>query len=645
MIRRASHARPGATVPVGIAIWSWLAVSILATEVAATPGDLDPALGGGVVLTDFGSNAHAWAVLALPDGRLVAAGDGRATSGGSNDFALARHLADGASDPTFGAGGRVTTDFGGTFDAAYALAVQPDGKLVAAGVTAPISTSTLADFALVRYETDGSLDPTFGTGGRVVTDFAGGFDEARALVIQPDGRIVAAGRNNFQLARYEPDGTLDPTFGQGGLVTTGGPFGFGLLQGRALVLEPDGKLVVGGWIFDNAGLIGGDSFFLARYLADGSLDPSFGDGGRVLTDFPNDFSIFAFNRDVGRGLARQPDGKLVLVGFVFDPVRLESQFALARYQPDGSLDATFGEGGLVRTTLVRNGNDGFAVAVEPGGKIVAAGEASVPEGRHDTRRDLGIVRYLPDGRPDPGFGVCGLVTTDPRPPGAITGFAAEAHAVAIQADGAIVVAGETPVPPVENHFVLARYEGGSLLECAPAPLAGCRAPTRQGKALLQMKHEGPRSAGNRLKWKWLTGAATAFADFGDPTLATDYVLCLYDESGGTPALLLHALTAPAGGTCGDGPCWKTLSTDKGYRFKDGDRVRCGLDSLKLKAGPEGKAKVLVGAKGAGVSLPALPPSLPLRVQVQAGNGACWEAVYSAAGVRKSSATQFKGKAD
>src|SRR5439155_10672104 len=140
------------------------------------------------------------------------------------DFALARYNADGSVDLTFGSGGRVVTDFGGD-DAAFALAVQPDGKIVVAGVS---TGGGSMDFALARYDSDGALDATFGSGGRVVTDL-GGQDEAFALVVQPDGRLVAAGAStaagnldlDFALARYNTVGTLDATFGAAGQVVTG----------------------------------------------------------------------------------------------------------------------------------------------------------------------------------------------------------------------------------------------------------------------------------------------------------------------------------------------------------------------------------------------------------------------------------------
>src|SRR5207247_383388 len=172
----------------------------------AFPGGLDASFGtSGTVITDFaGDSDAALALVRQADGKVVAAGERRACVGGEHDgercqvtddcsafpcvadFALARYRADGSVDLTFGSGGRVVTDFGGD-DTAFALAVQPDGKIVVAGVSTGGGTM---DFALARYDSDGALDTSFGSGGRVVTDLGGngGNDEAFALVVQPDGR-------------------------------------------------------------------------------------------------------------------------------------------------------------------------------------------------------------------------------------------------------------------------------------------------------------------------------------------------------------------------------------------------------------------------------------------------------------------------
>ncbi len=275
-----------------------------------------------------------------PDGKILAAGIHQHSGG--YDFALARYNPNGTLDKTFGGDGRVTTDFAG-YGRANALVIRRDGKIVVAGHGVD---SSFADFALARYNPNGTLDSSFGGDGKVTTDVGPGNDVAMDLVLQSDGKLVAAGLSarragryepaRFLLIRYRPDGTRDRTFGQGGIVTTG----FGAVDSGAygLVLQPDGRLVAAGYA-DRAGSV--EQFALARYEADGDLDPSFGGGdGRVMTPMGS-WGGYAYD------LARQRDCKLVAAGST-------SVFALARYNPNGTLDGTFGGDGRVFTSF-RNG--------------------------------------------------------------------------------------------------------------------------------------------------------------------------------------------------------------------------------------------------------------------------------------------------
>src|SRR5438094_959933 len=231
-----------------------LLVLSFAPSVDAGPGDLAPSFGtGGRVLTDFGGGDGARALALQADGRIVVAGSSSAGAFGS-DFALARYNSNGSLDPSFGTGGRVLTDFGGD-DEARALALQDDGKIVVAGgaggmfVAAGFSAAGGGqDFALARYNSDGGLDLSFGTGGRVLTDF-GGDDEAAALALQADGKIVVAGFSDAggfalaALARYNPNGAVDASFGSGRQVLAA------LGVARALALEAAGRVGVAGGIF------------------------------------------------------------------------------------------------------------------------------------------------------------------------------------------------------------------------------------------------------------------------------------------------------------------------------------------------------------------------------------------------------------
>ncbi len=368
---------------------------ILSSPLNAADGDLDPTFGtGGKLITDFGGRSDGAAAMAIQaDGKIVVVGDSFA--GATSDFALARYNSNGTLDTTFGtaATGKVTTDFGGV-DQPRAVAIQPDGKIVVGGAAGAPNL-----FALARYNPDGSLDPSFGSGGKVTTSFAerGGQVGVNAVAIQPDGKIVAAGfagtsgsDRDHALARYNPDGTLDPTFGTGGKVITS--FN-GFDEAAAMALQADGKIVTAGFSGPASGSF---DFALARLNPDGSLDPTFGTGGKVIIDFGGP------GEEQGRSVAVQPDGKIVvagisIVGGTFD-------FALARLNPDGSLDPTFGTGGKV-TTDFGSSDGGSSVAIQPDGKIVVAGFSNVPF-------DFALARYNPDGSLDPTFGTAGKVTTD-----------------------------------------------------------------------------------------------------------------------------------------------------------------------------------------------------------------------------------------
>ena len=271
----------------------------------------------GKVTTPIGNdNDKAESLILQPDGKLVAAG--WSYNGSNGDFALARYESNGSLDLSFGTGGKVTTPFGSDQSCARSLILQPDGKLVAAGYSDD-------DFALARYNSDGSLDLSFGTGGKVTTHFSIYADGTESLILQPDGKLVAAGHSNrdFALARYNSDGSLDLSFGTGGKVITS--FGSDQSRARSLILQPDGKLVAAG----SSGNISNYDFALARYNSNGSLDLSFGTGGKVITPIGS-------STDYAHSLILQPDGKLVAAGSSDNGSN--DDFALARYNSNGSLD-------------------------------------------------------------------------------------------------------------------------------------------------------------------------------------------------------------------------------------------------------------------------------------------------------------------
>ena len=399
-----------------------------------TPSGLDAGFGaGGKVITEFGGTTSGdWAsgVAVQPDGKVVAAG--QTNVNGPTDFALARYYPNGTLDPSFGTGGKVITDFAGSNDGARSVAMQPDGKIVAGGWTV---ANGLIDFALARYNSDGTLDPSFGMGGKVITGFgvtAQGFATAVGL----DGKIVVAGYANidwgyqFALARYNSDGTLDASFGTGGKVTT--PFGDpgdSSAIAWSIAIQRDGKIVTAG--ADNSGLA------LARYNSDGTLDAGFGMGGRV--------TAYSLNRTFA--VALQPDGRIVAAGQAN-----YSDFGLVRYNSNGSLDFSFGAGGRVTTDFAGSRDLAFAVAVRTDGKIVAAGQSFVSSSSpFAPNSDFALARYNSDGSLDPSFGTGGKATTE------FAGLADQAMSVAIQPDGKAVAAGSANVNG-NSKFGLARYQ-------------------------------------------------------------------------------------------------------------------------------------------------------------------------------------------
>lgn len=396
----------------------------------AAPGDLDTTFGtDGKVLVDTGYWAEGQDVALQADGRIVTVGSHRPTEYLSSDFSVMRHNPDGSLDTTFGDGGETVTDFAGGEDRAHAVALQPVGdevKIVVAGESGDSESSGCCVFTVARYNADGSLDTGFGTGGRVATDLSG---VARAVIVQPDGKIVAAGQRaagpgdlRFAVARYNPDGTPDSTFGTDGRVLT--PFDGGG-SGHDLALQPDCKIVVVG----NAGApTGPTGFALARYNTDGSLDSTFGTEGRVTTVFSAEPGFIG--EEAARGVALQSDGRIVAAGYS------GSDFALARYTADGVLDPAYGDGGRVITDFNGNGDGAYDLALQPDGRAVAVGLAST---------DFGVARYNVDGSLDTGFGTGGRKTTD-------MGFFDVANAVALQPDGKIVAYGN-----YGDDRALARY--------------------------------------------------------------------------------------------------------------------------------------------------------------------------------------------
>ncbi len=392
--------------------------------------------------------ANAGGVAIQDDGKIVVVG-GTFGEGQSYDFGVARYNPNGSLDTSFSGDGEQRTDLGGK-DAAQAVVLQDDGKIVAAG-----AHGAGGQFALVRYNTNGSLDTSFSGDGKELNAF--GFGGARGVALQSDGKIVVVGgtsgqiqARDFALVRYNTDGSLDTSFSGDGKQRTDIE---DVDAATGVAVQGDGKIVAVGHAdvlsVDHPDVAISGDFALARYNTDGSLDTSFSGDGKQATDF------FGTYFDSAAGVALQGDGKIVAVGQA-DRGGGED-FGLARYNLDGSLDAGFSGDGKQTTNFGGIGDHANAVAIQDDGKIVAVGHSGPlftlgqgPPG------DFGLARYNPDGSLDTSFSGDGRQTTD-------FGTSDEANGVAIQDDGKIVVVGQGGPLFAGTHFALARYNpDGSL---------------------------------------------------------------------------------------------------------------------------------------------------------------------------------------
>jgi uncharacterized delta-60 repeat protein len=389
--------------------------------------------------TARGSSEQGASVAVQEDGKVVVAGS--VYDGSDEDFAVWRYQADGEPDLSFSSDGKTVLDLSEYWDEASGVAIQPDGKIVVGGTARGF-------FALVRYNADGSFDSSFSGDGKALTDLGTEYPRAHDLALQPDGKIVLVGDtrssylSDFALVRYNADGTLDSSFGEDGKVVTDFSGGYASQGDTAagVAVQPDGKIVVAG----RGGIAYGGDFFAARYNADGSPDSSFGDGGGAEVDFTpepgGEGANGSSSYDYGRDIALQPDGKLVLVGDTTPGGLCGCYIGVARLTADGELDPTFGGNGLVRTKIywAQALDNGSAIEATDDGKIVVAGAHSQYNPNYEDWwvDDFAVLRYLSDGSLDPEFAGDGV---------ALANFAFEsadvANALALQDDGRVVVTG------------------------------------------------------------------------------------------------------------------------------------------------------------------------------------------------------------
>ena len=364
--------------------------------------------------------------------------------------------ADGDVDTSFGASGIVTTDFSLLRDVAKSIVVQSDEKIVVAGYA---SNETNEDFAIVRYNTDGTLDSSFGTAGKVLTPIGSGNDGAYSVVLQNDGKILVAGyaiigsNSIFAVVRYNTDGSLDTnsdadpliSFGTDGIVTT--DIGSGSDGANSVVLQNDGKILVAG--YSNGGVT--DDFAVVRYNTDGTLDSSFGTAGKVLTPIGS-------GSDGANSVVLQSDGKIVAAGWSNDGVYYD--FAVVRYDTNGLPDEDFGVSGTITTSIGTSDAEAYSVVLQSDGKIVTAGYSYNGDYTYIT-----VVRYNTDGSLDTNSDADPLISFDTDgiqiTENSLGGNSA--NSVVVQNDGKILVAGYSN-DGVTDDFAVVRYHTDGTLD-------------------------------------------------------------------------------------------------------------------------------------------------------------------------------------
>ena len=396
-----------------------VAPTLIGVPAVAAVDYLDPSFGtGGKTTLSFENSMHATALALQNDGKIVLVG-------GEWGFGVARFKTDGAPDTTFDGDGVAETDLS-LWAAPHAVAIQADGKIVVAGETDDACCPS-TDVAIVRYNTNGSLDSTFDGDGKLTLSF-GTPSRALGVAIQADGKIVVAGDGaGMTLARVTTGGVLDATFGTGGKATLPGG------AARAVRVQPDGKLLIAGGM--------GSAFLAARFTSGGVLDSTFSGDGIATVDFPNPMG----GGDGANAMALQADGKVVLAGFAGESA------AIARLTASGAPDPTFSGDGQVTTTL---GNRVVinAVAIDALGRILAVGETFT------TSPDFGVLRYGTDGLLEGKLITDFSDVTDTCPPelGPHCSYD-QAYGVVVQSDGKFVVAGGGGGGSPASVWTLGRY--------------------------------------------------------------------------------------------------------------------------------------------------------------------------------------------
>ena len=409
-------------------------------------GSLDNSFNStGKQVANFGASENYGYSVAFQNDQKIVVGGYANLDGYSYDLAIVRYNTDGSLDITFDGDGKQTTRLGSVYHNANTVTIQNDDKIVLQGDS---WNGESADFSTVRYNTNGSLDNTFNGNGKKITNFGSNDDNPNSVIIQSDGKIIETGSSfngtNYELAivRYKTDGSFDNTFNKNGKLVEG--LNRGSTSYTSSAVQQDGKIIAAGYTWNGNNY----DFIISRYNVDGIPDSSFSNDGKQITGF-------ASGNDFANDVSIQSDGKIVVGGYTDNGST--SYFALARYNTDGSLDKTFSSDGKQTTNFGFYAELGNSVAIQNDGKIIIAG--SVFTGSNYDAVDFAVARYNTDGRLDNTFGKNGKQLTD------LDSSDDFGSSVIIQDDGKILIAGRT-WNGIKNNVALVRYNADGTLDNA-----------------------------------------------------------------------------------------------------------------------------------------------------------------------------------
>jgi uncharacterized delta-60 repeat protein len=386
----------------------------------------------GIVLTDIGSvGSIAQTMIVQSDGKIIAGGY-TSNNGLDYDFALVRYQADGSLDYTFGNAGKAVTAVMEGSDFGKSIAIQNDGKILLAGYS---SNGQNADFTIVRYHHNGILDLSFGKNGITITDIGNFNDYAKSIALQTDGKIVVSGQTfngndyDFATIRYTADGSLDRSFANNGIAIT--DLGSND-NSETLAIDFFGNILIAGYSFIDSN----KDFAMLRYLSNGTLDLKFNAGGKVCMDIDR-------ADNTANAILLQPDGKILLSGYSNNEKNIG--LALLRFHKIGKLDYEFGDNGKIISALTEDGIKGTSLALQNDGKILVGGY------RHNSKDyDFAILRYNEDGSADEYFSEKGEQVF------AIQSSNDYCYAIGVQQDGKIIAAGSASIASKEK-IAIARF--------------------------------------------------------------------------------------------------------------------------------------------------------------------------------------------